>query len=47
MSADNQQEKLNALWVSDMNRKPQLKYLESSETNTLDTRNCEDRVRTL
>ena len=33
--------------VSKMNRKPQLKYLESSETNTLDTLSCEDRVRTL
>ena len=33
--------------VGEMNRKPRLKYLESSETNTLDTGNCEDRVRTL
>ena len=33
--------------VGEMNRKPRLKYLESSETNTLDTLSCEDRVRTL
>jgi len=33
--------------IGRMNRKPRIKYLESSETNTLDTGNCEDRVRTL